>query len=244
MIEHSLIIPAYNEEALLPRLLDSVDAARARYDGNPEDIEVIVADNASLDATASIAGERGCRVVRVEKRLIAAARNGGASAARGKLLSFVDADSRVHPETFNAIDRALARSNVIAGATGVRLERWSLGIALTYLAIVPLAVLTRMDTGVVFCRRRDFELIGGYDERRQFGEDVAFLFALRKLGRPRGQRLTRITHVKATASMRKFDRFGDWHYFTQMFRLAPLLLRKPEARDEFAQRYWYGSDSR
>ena len=107
-----------------------------------------------------------------------------------------------------------------------------------------LAVLTRMDTGVVFCRRRDFETIGGYDERRQFGEDVAFLFALRKLGRPRGQSLTRITHVKATASMRKFDRFGDWHYFTQMFRLAPLLLRKPEARDEFAQRYWYGSDSR
>ncbi len=44
--------------------------------------------------------------------------------------------------------------------------------------------------------------------------------------------------------MRKFDRFGDWHYFTQMFRLAPLLLRKPEARDEFAQRYWYGSDTR
>ena len=29
----SLIIPAYNEQALLPRLLDSVDVARSRYRG-------------------------------------------------------------------------------------------------------------------------------------------------------------------------------------------------------------------
>src|SRR5207248_1252646 len=82
----SLVIPAYNEEAYLPRLLDSVDAARARYAGGPEAIEVIVADNASTDATARLAAERGCRVARVEKRVIAAARNGGAALARGEIL--------------------------------------------------------------------------------------------------------------------------------------------------------------
>ena len=43
----SLIIPAYNEEAYLPVLLDSVAAARARYEGGPDDIEIVVVDDAS-----------------------------------------------------------------------------------------------------------------------------------------------------------------------------------------------------
>ena len=36
----SLIVPAYNEEAYLPALLDSLDTARARYAGGPDAIEV------------------------------------------------------------------------------------------------------------------------------------------------------------------------------------------------------------
>ena len=55
----SLIIPAYNEEAYLPVLLESVAAARARYEGGPDDIEVVVVDNASTDATAEIARSSG-----------------------------------------------------------------------------------------------------------------------------------------------------------------------------------------
>ncbi len=51
-IRISLVIPAWNEERYLPRLLDSVDAARARYRGGADRIEVIVADNASTDRTA------------------------------------------------------------------------------------------------------------------------------------------------------------------------------------------------
>jgi len=51
----SLVIPAYNEEKYLPRLLDSVDAARARFAGRG-DVEVIVADNVSTDGQP---GSRG-----------------------------------------------------------------------------------------------------------------------------------------------------------------------------------------
>ena len=60
MIRLSLVIPAYNEEALLPRLLDTVDAARARYTFGADAIEVIVADQGSTDRTAAIATSRGC----------------------------------------------------------------------------------------------------------------------------------------------------------------------------------------
>jgi glycosyltransferase involved in cell wall biosynthesis len=43
----SLIIPAYNEEAYLPAMLNSAAAARARYAGGPEAIEIGVVDNAA-----------------------------------------------------------------------------------------------------------------------------------------------------------------------------------------------------
>ena len=113
----SLIIPAWNEELLLPALLDSVDIARHATDPDAGAIEVIVADNASTDKTAAIAAARGCRVVLVEKRVIGAVRNAGAAAARGGTLAFIDADSRIDPGTFSVIRETLASPMVVAGAT-------------------------------------------------------------------------------------------------------------------------------
>lgn len=234
----SLVVPAYNEERYLPRLLDSVDAARAAYRGGPSEVEVVVADNASTDATAALAAERGCRVARVEKRAIAAARNGGAALVSGEVLCFVDADSRLHASTFDRIDAVLT-PGVVAGATGVRPERWSAGFAATWALFVPFVWLTRMDTGVVFCRRADFQAVGGYDERLLFGEDVDFLLRLRRLGRSRGQRLSRVSGAKTIASMRKFDEHGEWHYLTTMPKVGFGWLLRRDAGRAFAERYWY-----
>ena len=239
-----MIIPAYNEEHYLPRLLDSVDVARKCYSKGPEAVEVIVADNQSTDGTAEVAAARGCRVVRVEKRVIAAVRNRGAATARGKILAFVDADSEIHPRTFDEIDKALATGRYIAGATGLRMERWSLGIATTYAIMVPMVILMRMDTGVVFCRRDDFETVGGYNEQRLFAEDVQFLWDLRRLGKERKQGLVRVRSAKALGSTRKWDQHGEWHYITQVFRLAWSVIRSPTARPDFARKYWYGENRR
>jgi len=235
----SLVIPARNESALLPRLLKTVEVARARYGGGPDAVEVIVADNVSTDDTAAIARAHGCRVIQVETRSIAAVRNGGAAIARGWIVGFVDADSLIHPESFNAIDRAMQSAQVIAGATGVSLERWSLGIWATYVLLVSFVWLTGMDTGIVFCRREDFEAIGGYDERRFVAEDVVFLWTLRRLGRTRGQKLVRVTAVKAVASMRKFDEFGDWYYFTRLLPGILRSIRSSRVEEELGRRYWY-----
>jgi glycosyltransferase involved in cell wall biosynthesis len=233
---YSLIIPAYNEERLLGRLLDTVAAARERY-GDLDAIEVIVADNLSTDATARLAADRGCKVVPCATRVIGAVRNAGARAARGEILAFIDADSQVHRETFREIDRALATGRVVGGATGVTMERWSLGIAVTYALIVPIVFAIGLDTGVVFCRRSDFESIGGYDESRLVAEDVIFMLAMRRLGKSRGQRLARVTSAKAIASTRKFDEFGDWHYFPLGIEgVRHLSGGKPTA---FIEKYWY-----
>ena len=235
----SLVIPAYNEAVLLPRLLDTVDTARRQFAAGADAIELIVADNGSTDATAAIAAARGCHVTHVSKRMIGASRNGGAAIATAPIICFVDADMQIHPHTFNAIETALADPGIVGGATGVTMERWSLGIAYAYASLMPLVWATGFDTGVVFCRRTDFASIGGYDEDRHFAEDVDFLVKLRRLGRARGARLTRLRGVKAIASARKFDRYGDWHYFWMMPRLVLGTFSASASNHPVARRYWY-----
>ncbi len=239
----SLVIPAWNEAALLPRLLASVEVARRHWNlaGRARsDIEIIVADNGSTDATAQIARDHGCRVVAVEKRVIAASRNGGAAAATGEILCFVDADSVLHPDCFLAVAAAMENPRTLGGATRVTVERWSPGIAATFALMLPMVWLTGFDTGLVFWRRADFEALGGYDENLLLAEDVDFLWRLTRLGRRRGQKLVRLRGVKTITSTRKFDTHGDWHWFTQLPPQAWRALRDRAALNEFAKRYWYG----
>ena len=238
-LRFSLVVPAYNEADWLPTLLDTVDAARARYLGGDKAIEVVVADNASTDTTATIATARGCRVVKVEKRMIAAARNGGAAIAEGEVLCFIDADSRIHPDTFNAIEKLLSRDNVIVGATGVEPDRWSAGIICTWLMAVPMTYLMGVDAGVVFCRRQDFEAVGGYDEELAFAEDIRLLADLKRLGRTRGQRFARAQNAKAITSSRKFDKHGDWHFLLMPLRIGFWLLFDKQRMRRETRAYWY-----
>ncbi len=234
----SLVIPAYNEAACLPRLLATVKVARERFRNGADRVEVIVADNGSTDDTVRIASDAGCRVTRAELRCIAAARNAGAAAACGEVICFVDAASQIHPDTFNVVSDLMDRPDVIGGATGVTPERWSPGIALTYAIFVVIVAATRIDTGLVFCRRADFETIGGYDEKMRFAEDVRFHVDMWRLGRKRGAHLVRARSVKSIFSTRKFDKFGDWHYFPILLK-APWYLLSRRAGEDLAERYWY-----
>jgi glycosyltransferase involved in cell wall biosynthesis len=234
----SLIIPCYNEAAYLPRLLASVDEARAAFAAGPTAVEVIVSDNASTDDTAAIAHAHGCRVVSSTVRRIGAVRNAGAAVATGDVLAFIDADSQIHPDTFNVLAGFMARPEIVAGSTGATMERWSVGLVVTYAIMIAFVWITKIDIGVVFCRRADFEAIGGYDASMKFAEDVKFLYTLRRLGRTRGQRLVRARTVKVIASTRKFDVYGDWHYLTLMVK-GPWYLLNRRVRDAFADQYWY-----
>jgi glycosyltransferase involved in cell wall biosynthesis len=245
----SLVIPAWNEATYLPRLLDTVEIARGRYRNRPEHIEVIVADNNSTDDTPQIAAARGCRVEHVTKRLIAAARNGGAAVARGKILAFADADFRLHPETFNYIGTVMQHPGYLGGATGITMERWSLGIAATWYMIMPPLWLYGIDGGVWFCRRSDFQETGGYNETVPLGEDVEFLRRLKRLGtrrRPKQRLATRFTARRlgilpalVLNSSRKFDKHGDWHMIPDVLRGAFYLLFARRKLKDYARRYWY-----
>lgn len=89
----SIVIPAFNEESLLPDCLRSLKTQE--YKG---EYEIIVADNGSADATADIARKFGAKVVTCpEIKSVFYARQAGAEAAQGDIIAQADADT-VYPK--------------------------------------------------------------------------------------------------------------------------------------------------
>src|SRR6266436_9407348 len=89
----SFIVPAHNEEFELSSTLAAIQAASSNA---AQPYEIIVVDDASTDATPQVAAQAGAKVIRINRRQIAAARNAGARAAEGEYLFFVDADTRIN----------------------------------------------------------------------------------------------------------------------------------------------------
>ena len=87
------------------------------------DPEVIVVEDASVDATAAIAAEHGAEVVRIDKRQIAAARNAGAVVATGDVLIFIDADTIVNAQAIREAVDAIAAGAEYAGRRSGSMSR-------------------------------------------------------------------------------------------------------------------------
>jgi glycosyltransferase involved in cell wall biosynthesis len=178
----SFIIPAHNEEACLGPTLQAIhDTAGAI--GHP--YEIVVANDASTDATAEIARQKNARMVNVNHRQIAATRNSGARAAKGERFVFVDADTIVNPRAVSAALRKMDKGAVGGGApTWVAMsEQVPLYGRLLFVLVLVMPKLTGFSGGAfLFCKREAFEATGGFNERMFFGEENPFVMALRREG--------------------------------------------------------------
>jgi glycosyltransferase involved in cell wall biosynthesis len=177
----SFIVPAHNEELELPATLRAIHAAGC---SGGQSYQIIVVDDASTDATPEIASRAGAKVVHIDRRQIAAARNAGAHAAQGEYLFFVDADTRItRTHVIEAI--AALKAGCAGGSARVALDGsipiWGRvllhGFGTLYFGL-------NLGAGAfLFTNRRNFETVGGFDEQYFAGEEVYFSLALRKLGR-------------------------------------------------------------
>ena len=226
----SFVVPAYNEERLLGATLDAIHAS-ARDIG--VSYEIVVANDASSDATPDIARTHGARVVDCAYRQIARVRNAGARAATGGVLIFVDADTIVSPAVVRASLAALDRGAVGGGAT-VHIDGsqpwW--GPILLFVVVESMRVMRWAAGCYVFCTRAAFEASGGFDERLFVAEEIALSRALQRVGR------VVILRERVLTSGRKMRTHSAWDLVrlaSGLVRYGPSLLRN---RDRLS--LWYG----
>jgi glycosyltransferase involved in cell wall biosynthesis len=225
----SFVIPAHNEELWLPKCLSSI---RSAMENIAEPYEVIVVDDASTDSTPEIAQQMGARTLHVELRHIAAVRNAGARVASGDFLFFIDADTEANEPAIRAALEALR-----AGAAGggcapefVGERPWWARIIIGF--SVKAGRIMRLVGGCFqFCTRDAFNAIGGYDESLRAGEDMAFCYAIKKVGRFVVPRPTVVT------SARKLKVVSAWEVISLLVTIA---IRGPHYESSWIVDILYG----
>ena len=195
----SFVVPAYNEEKCLGATLAAIHAAALQC---RLDYEIVVADDGSTDGTAEIARQAGARVAHVEYRQISRTRNAGAREARADRLIFVDADTHVDAALVAEAVAALD-AGVVGGGAMPLFEPSAPSWSHRSLRVVAWTMRTfRLAAGCfVFCRRRPFEAVGGFDERHFAGEEIMLSLALRKHGRFVILRGRPVTSARKSAGM-------------------------------------------
>ncbi|MCA9063108.1 MAG: TIGR04283 family arsenosugar biosynthesis glycosyltransferase [Planctomycetaceae bacterium] len=189
----SIIIPVLNEEAELPERLQPLTTLRH--------VEVIIVDGGSTDATCRIAEEYGAKVIRCGKGR-GRQMNTGAAMARGEVLLFLHADTRLPPDFYSTVWQYV-ESRYSAGAFRLRIDdpRW------TYRLVEFGANLRshwrQLPYGdqALFVRSEVFYEMNGF-RTWPLLEDLDFAQRLRRRGR------IMIASSSATVSARRWRRIG------------------------------------
>ena len=180
----SVVVPARDEEALVATAIDSV-ASRTFPTAA---IEVIVVANGCRDRTADAvraaaqaAPDLLVQLIEEPRPGVARAKNLGARAARGGLIVFLDADSRLAPDLLARVAERAARGET-AGSIRIvadSADRLDLGF---FRLIEWGKDLFGIHANMLWCRREAFLAQGGFDESLNHAEDVELLRRLSRGG--------------------------------------------------------------
>jgi glycosyltransferase involved in cell wall biosynthesis len=215
VVSISIIIPAFNEERMIGRCLESLVNLSFPH----EQFEVILVDNGSHDTTLPIANSFKNRlnltVVQQKGIRISALRNLGARAARGDILAFLDADCIAPRDWLERIFGLAPSDN--AGVLGAHylLPEESSWVGRTwhrYQEAPKAGEVSHVPAGDLIMRRNDFQTLGGFDETIQTNEDYELCERARTAGmRVRAFPEIGVVHLGTAQSLRAFFRKQAWH---------------------------------
>jgi len=177
----TVIVPTLNEEGLMEQVLGQFGPPGSAGSDGP-DVEVIVADGGSIDRTVGVAEGLGAEVV-VTAPGRGAQMDRAARSATGDILLFLHADTMLPGGWKEAVERAMARPGVVAGAF-----RLSIGAPGPWFRVVEFVARQRarflglvFGDQALFVRRDVFFSIGGF-RGLPLMEDVDCVKRLRKEG--------------------------------------------------------------
>ncbi len=234
----SIIIPAYNEERLLPKTIQCIKESAAVFVNNNCQYEIIVCNNNSTDKTAEIASSLGATVVFEPVNQIARARNSGAKTASGDWLIFIDADSHPAPELFKSVLNAIESNKIIGGGCLIEMENipfiakavsefWNL-----------ISITMRWAAGsFIFCRSDAFKSIGGFNEDLFASEEIDFSKRIKRFARGKNLRFKIITKPRLRTSERKVHLYEKREYC--IFVLKTVLKFGSTLRERESCKIWY-----
>lgn len=175
----SIIIPTYNEECYLPKLLQSIK------DQNFPDYEIIVADAKSTDKTREIAKSFGCRVV--DGGSPAVGRNKGAEVAKGEYLLFLDSDAILTEGYLESALNEFTENNLDIGITQLvpisdsKKDKLLHDFANFFMKLVESIKPHGAGCYGILTKKDIHEEAGGFNECLDFGEDSDYIERIGKV---------------------------------------------------------------
>lgn len=201
----SIIIPAHNEEDyIIKTILSTLGQDR-------DDFETIVVINACEDNTEqkveSFINEtqfhQMLKKVNCEHANVGKARNEGAKHAKGDFLIFLDADTLLEESSLNKIESQFTYKHSVASC---KVKPDKNDIRFNFLMNLKNFNHTNNiyhgSSGIIICRKKDFEEIGGFNEKLTVKENKELIEKLKKKGK------YVCVDSFVTTSMRRFDQWG------------------------------------
>ena len=237
-VKISIVIPAYNEEKLLPATLRAVQAARTAFTERGWDSEIIVCDNNSTDRTAEVARAGGAAVVFEPINQIGRARNTGAAAAAGGWILFVDGDSEPSAGLFGEMADAVSSGKVLAGGSTLRTDARSWWYDLfAWMWCQWSRLATHMAGSFIFVETAAFRELGGFSDKLFAAEELDLSVRLKKLAGQRGKRVVILHRHPLMTSARKAELYSLRE--TVVFIVKTVLRPKKMLSDRSACAIWY-----